>query len=445
MITTSGTAAAELLPATMEAYYTSLPLILVTADRPARFRGSGAPQAAEQVHLFGVYAHFYEEGGWKELSDLFPSHINVCLEESTHHEYPAHFSKDENKPQKKKTLPSIAQLKEFIRDVKYPLVVVGALTEEERPAVVDLLLRYQAPVYLEAPSGIREEARLVPQRISVTDSIWTDSGEAGYPIDGVLRIGGVPTVRFWRDLEQLRDKITVCSLSSSPFSGLSEGTVIYGSLTEISNGIECASSSFPAHTWLESQKSKLIFLNTLFQEEPGAEPSLIHAFSRQLSSDATIYLGNSLPIREWDLAATTLKNHPHIHCNRGVNGIDGQLSTFFGVCDPCKQNWAFLGDLTTMYDMTAPWILSQLPAKNINTVVINNGGGKIFERMFVDPSFQNRHSFNFKGFADMWQMEYHHWTQVPEKIESALRPRLIELCPNAEATARFWSRWKAEQ
>jgi len=56
VITTSGTAAAELLPATVEAFYSGVPLILITADRPARLRGTAAPQSIEQVGLFGVYA-----------------------------------------------------------------------------------------------------------------------------------------------------------------------------------------------------------------------------------------------------------------------------------------------------------------------------------------------------------------------------------------------------
>ena len=55
VLTTSGTAAAELLPAVIEAYYQGLPLVLVTADRPRRYRGSGAPQAIEQKDLFGPY------------------------------------------------------------------------------------------------------------------------------------------------------------------------------------------------------------------------------------------------------------------------------------------------------------------------------------------------------------------------------------------------------
>lgn len=77
VITTSGTAAAELLPATIEAYYSGAPLVLITADRPARFRGTGAPQAIEQLGLFGTYAETVLE----KWSRRAPLHINVEFEE----------------------------------------------------------------------------------------------------------------------------------------------------------------------------------------------------------------------------------------------------------------------------------------------------------------------------------------------------------------------------
>jgi 2-succinyl-5-enolpyruvyl-6-hydroxy-3-cyclohexene-1-carboxylate synthase len=77
VITTSGTAAAELLPAAVEAFYSGVPLILITADRPARFRGSGAPQSIEQVGLFGVYAAT-DIDRWTRRT---PLHINVEFDE----------------------------------------------------------------------------------------------------------------------------------------------------------------------------------------------------------------------------------------------------------------------------------------------------------------------------------------------------------------------------
>ena len=77
VVTTSGTAVAELLPATIESYYAGLPLILITADRPARFRGTGAPQAIDQRGLFGVHAAT-DLASWNRA---MPLHINVEFEE----------------------------------------------------------------------------------------------------------------------------------------------------------------------------------------------------------------------------------------------------------------------------------------------------------------------------------------------------------------------------
>ena len=77
VVTTSGTAAAELLPAAIEAHYSGAPLVLVTADRPARFRGTGAPQAIEQIGLFGIYAAT-DAQRWDRRS---PLHLNIEFDE----------------------------------------------------------------------------------------------------------------------------------------------------------------------------------------------------------------------------------------------------------------------------------------------------------------------------------------------------------------------------
>lgn len=77
VVTTSGTAVAELLPATIEAYYESAPLILITADRPRRFRGTGAPQAIEQEGIFGVYAA-RNATVWGRVG---PIHLNIEFDE----------------------------------------------------------------------------------------------------------------------------------------------------------------------------------------------------------------------------------------------------------------------------------------------------------------------------------------------------------------------------
>ncbi|MEM7517289.1 MAG: thiamine pyrophosphate-binding protein, partial [Planctomycetota bacterium] len=84
VFTTSGTAAAELLPAAIEAHYSGVPLVLVTADRPIRFRGSGAPQAIEQAALLAPYALCFDIENPAQLADMSgwqrdgPLHLNLC-------------------------------------------------------------------------------------------------------------------------------------------------------------------------------------------------------------------------------------------------------------------------------------------------------------------------------------------------------------------------------
>ena len=77
VVTTSGTAVAELLPAVVEAHYSGLPLVLITADRPQRYRGTGAPQAIEQIGIFGPYAATSLDG-WNRAR---PLHINIEFDE----------------------------------------------------------------------------------------------------------------------------------------------------------------------------------------------------------------------------------------------------------------------------------------------------------------------------------------------------------------------------
>ena len=77
VITTSGSAVAELLPAAIEAYYSGVPLVIITADRPARYRGTGAPQAIEQEELFGLYAA-RDVSAWPRRGAL---HVNIEFDE----------------------------------------------------------------------------------------------------------------------------------------------------------------------------------------------------------------------------------------------------------------------------------------------------------------------------------------------------------------------------
>jgi 2-succinyl-5-enolpyruvyl-6-hydroxy-3-cyclohexene-1-carboxylate synthase len=320
------------------------------------------------------------------------------------------------------------RLKTFIEALKQPFVVVSTLLPKDREAVIQFLLKLNVPVYLEGISGIREEPRLQDLRITYIEKLWD--------IDGVLRIGGVPTFRYWRDLENLNGKIPVLSISHLPFSGISWADVIH---TDISKYLgEISPKRFAC---IDNDQRIYEATAELIREEPRSEQSLIHHLSAKIPKGAMIYLGNSLPIREWDLAATYTQRDFQIYASRGLNGIDGQISTFLGMCKPDQEKWGIFGDLTILYDMAGPWILEQMGGINVNIVVVNNGGGKIFSGIFPYDEFQNLHSHNFEPLAKMWGLNYERWDQLVP-VPSAMENRLIEICPDNEATARFLKKYK---
>lgn len=451
IVTTSGTAAGELLPATMEAFYSGTPLILITADRPQVFRGSGAPQSAEQVGLFGHYVQFCLDIADPMACDLkkwlkkSPIHLNVCLEEPQRSEFKGadlYFKNSQLKEQKADFKDAENILNHFLTQVDHPIAIVSTLRSEAKEHVAHLLQTLQIPIILEGISGLREDSRLQKMRIHRTDKVLENAGRSGYSIDGVLRIGGIPTHRIWRDLEYLEDELKVCSLSELPFSGLSwTRCVAEAPLDRILKSF-IPSKQFKFHLaekWLNQEEEFKARLVDLFEDEKEAEPSLIHELSKKIPHEAHIYLGNSLPIRQWDMAAVSENKNWVTDANRGVNGIDGQVSTFLGLSRKQKDNWGIFGDLTLLYDMAGFWILPKLKETPIKIVVINNAGGKIFERMYPYKEMLNEHQLSFKPLAALWKLDYICLNTFQDLPNLGYR-QFIEVVPDEQATARFWSK-----
>lgn len=449
VLTTSGTATGELLPAAMEAYYTHIPLILLTADRPRSYRGTCAPQSAEQVGLYGQYAVFEQDIAEDETCSLRdwkqdgPAHINVCLDEPLTKNfgdippfnYDGHYLTESPNSFESAT----NGLNQFLQSSRYPLVVISSIKENARDAIVKFLTKYHAPVYLEALSGLREDPRLSQLRIIKTDNLWKAAGDSGYPIDRILRIGSVPTFRLWRDLEDMCGKIHICSISDLPFSGLSWGNIHCVQLKTFfyHYQIKDTINEMPDR-WIASDRVFYKNLLQLFHEEPHSESALMYQLSKKIPNESLVYLGNSLPIREWDGCSESSFKNLKVFANRGLNGIDGQISTFLGMCQQDRQNWGIVGDLTTIYDLAGPWILHQMEEIDLNLVVFNNGGGKLFARVSPLKQIQNLHHVKFKSLADLWNMRYEYYTALPEQLPYGGH-RLIEVVPDEEATMRFWN------
>lgn len=450
VITTSGTAVAEMLPAAIEAYYSGIPLILVSADRPSSFRGSGGPQAIEQKGIFGCYAPVSIDV--QELTDLSwvlkwngqePLHLNVCFEEPSPEDRFGKWDPVELPPARPEHAhDEDLSLEAFVANCRGLVVLLGEIPENWRDRVESFLVDLKAPVWAEATSGLRESGPLADLLIR------TEREVSSFRPREILRIGGVPSLRFWRDLETHRE-MEVMSVTRRPFSGLARRSrnLIVADFPDMSawEGGFSHREGIPDDWAGEGRR-----LRNLIQGEPGSEVAMVSALSGLIPPEALVFLGNSLPIREWNLAATLETPHPHCHANRGANGIDGEVAAFLGMSEGREESWGIFGDLTALYDLNAPALLEQLSRGKRRIVVLNNGGGRIFSRLAslsdLAPAqksvTENRHDRRFSAWAEMWGVEYRAWHAGDDAPDLPDASVILEVLPDEASTEAFWKEWK---
>ncbi len=441
ILTTSGTAVAELLPATIEAFFQGLPLMIISADRPKSYRRTGAPQSIEQVGLFSTYvSHTYDfdqtttdfKVTWNAQK---PLHLNVCFDEPLIDQATTASKKILMQNQKLSFSKSKSILPESIQN---PLLIVGELQAYQVDQVIQFILKHQIPTYAESLSQLRHRSELAEYLIFSSDRL-VNKYFKNKTFQSVIRSGGVPTLRFWRDLESEFLSIPVYNLTDLEFTGLSKKSFLNEfNLIEklnIQSDPNILKKIKSDDERLQKKKYELL------QKYPLSEPAFIFAFSKQIENKA-VYLGNSLPIRHWD--SFTSEKSSQVNANRGANGIDGQISTYLGWSENLIESFCLIGDLTALYDLASLGLTPQLAKNKRRVVVLNNFGGQIFNRVFKNELFVNPHQTQFKSWAEMWSWEYRlmqtdfDFSQLKLLTEINV---IIELQPQAEQTKLFWDDW----
>ncbi|MFT4175712.1 MAG: thiamine pyrophosphate-binding protein [Luteolibacter sp.] len=446
VVTTSGTAAAELLPAVVEAFYQARPLVAITADRPGEFRGTGAPQTITQPGIFGEHAF---QGSFAEWNGRMPLHLNVELDEefAAGTEDFSNIAAGEFQPKSGRI--DVAGLARWLREDWYRglVVLLGGLEPDEREEAFHFCQALGVPLVAEATSGLREALQV----LAIPDA---DRALKENPPGKVLRIGELPSGRFWRDLEELPE-VSVWSVCRNGMPGLArETSVSQGPVDRVLRAlgdIECIDD---ARDYLISAGGQMARIDELLEAYPDSEPALLRTLSTYASIGGGIFLGNSMPIREWNLFAQWDRPIPSVRANRGVNGIDGQVSTWLGWSAELSDSWAVVGDLTALYDLAAPFVLEQVCCEGRVLAVVNNGGGKIFERLprlkSMSPRavewMTNPQTADLSGLAILWGMEYLRIESVDDfdRFEPGKKALLMEIVPDADHTRAFWKAWDQE-
>ncbi|WP_411825763.1 thiamine pyrophosphate-binding protein [Luteolibacter sp. AS25] len=428
VVVTSGTAVAELLPAVIEGYYQARPLVLVTADRPEAFRGSGAPQAVEQVGIFAEYASL-DPHKWDGKG---PLHLNVELEEELD-------SGDAGLPGMEVGdfslnygRPNVGGFAKWLREptLRGLVVMIGDLEPDEQEEVYHFCEALAVPVLAEGGSGLREAL----QHLMIIDA---DDVLAKNPPSKVLRLGGVPSGRFWRDLEDL-PKVGVWSICRNGMRGLGrDADVLQGSLARILPALGDVDEIGDMNELLVGAEGRGQRIEEMLEASPDSEAGWMRTLSVYAAIGSSVYLGNSLPIREWNRYAQWERPVHRVRANRGANGIDGQISSWLGSSAEEEDAWGIFGDLTALYDFAGLKMLDQVVGKGRVMVVINNGGGQIFSKIPRLEKMSDKAKewmaaqaeVDFEGFAKAWGMNFIRVTRADEfdGIEESDVVTLIEV------------------
>ncbi|MCY4513312.1 MAG: 2-succinyl-5-enolpyruvyl-6-hydroxy-3-cyclohexene-1-carboxylic-acid synthase [Bdellovibrionales bacterium] len=450
VITTSGTAVAELLPGVIESHYNHLPLVLITADRPFGYGKKGAPQTLKDpLEIFTPYTAFsvniFEINDLHQLKNWSAEkgsvHLNVAFDIPLVDEsIPSLNLSPSSLPSlypKKFMKTSDSKWENFFHSCQKPLLLVGELKKEEVESVQTLLENYSGAIFTEPLSQLQ----FIKNRLTSGENILTYAWNRK-AIDGVIRLGGIPRTRFWRDLE--KSSLPVLNLSSPPFySGLYKDSFhspLLKSLPSLSQHLSSLKPKCEDLKRTDQQLSKKWL--EILKLHPLSEPHWIWRLKQALPQNSKVFLGNSLPIRVWDLVSLNRDTHCNITGQGGVNGIDGLISRFLGECESSQENWAFLGDLSALYDMQGLWISHKVPPWTL--VIINNSGGQIFSRLHSNPAFLNQHSLSFAPLTKMWGLDYEFYSNPQEfHFTKTTKPRLIEIKPDNQATTQCFQAYES--
>ncbi|HEX2259418.1 MAG TPA: 2-succinyl-5-enolpyruvyl-6-hydroxy-3-cyclohexene-1-carboxylic-acid synthase [Actinomycetota bacterium] len=431
VLTTSGTAAANLYPAVMEAHHACVPLILLTADRPPELRDTGAGQTMDQIKLYGNAVRWFVEVGvaedredsvayWRSVACRAyhtsgsprpgPVHLNLAFRQPfvAAEDEPA-FSYDLGgradgsawsaltTASRELSGQSLSRLKEEIDRTERGLVVVGTGDHDSEP-ILSVAQAAGWPLIAEATSN----ARVGPLAISTYDSLLrAEDFASSHRPDLVLRIGSLGTSAALNGfLDASVRQIAIHPQDTWPDPRRAISWMIRSEVGPLCRALAAELAPDRRGSWMDEWQSaeataRSVIDGVLDEHEEVSEPRVARDLACALPEHSNLVVASSMPIRDLDWFMRP-RQGLRLLANRGVNGIDGFVSTALGVALAAESPTAALcGDLALLHDQNGLLLASERRPDVVFVVVNNNGGGIFsflpqaseaeFERLFVTP------------------------------------------------------------
>lgn len=433
LVCTSGTAAANYLPALVEAHYSQIPLIALTADRPAEQRDCGAGQTIDQIKIYGGYTRLFAElpvpeiepRAWLHLratacravaaalgAPAGPVHLNLPFREPLDPgEVPADRAALERLPELAQrgrpdgplvqvepraagqpSVETIERLARWIEAEPRGWIAVGPfdLPSADADAIARLARAAGWPLLADVLSQLRCAGPDRGALVDAHDAVLRASAFArAHAPRRVLRFGALPTSKSFRTLLEADPSIEQRVVDPWDWReptalGVEilrcDPVALARRLAERLEASGAVRRSEFARRWIEAGRSaRRILASELAGASALSEPGVAHALAAALPPGATLFSASSMPVRDldgfWPASAPSVR----VVSNRGANGIDGTLACALGTAagspGPCA---ALVGDLALLHDMGS-LLIARDRGLHATIVVIDNDGGGIFE------------------------------------------------------------------
>ncbi|MDJ0736344.1 MAG: 2-succinyl-5-enolpyruvyl-6-hydroxy-3-cyclohexene-1-carboxylic-acid synthase [Nostocaceae cyanobacterium] len=487
VVCTSGTAGANFYPAVIEAKQSRIPLLLFTADRPPELRECHSGQTIDQLRLYGDYPNWQAElalpspdmgmlaylrqmviHAWeRSLSPvsgavhlnipfrdpLAPIPDNTNLDDLHSQFHPEEFFAGITPtPTPHFLLPTPPEW----HDCNRGIIIAGVAQPQEREAycraIANLAQALKFPVLAEGLSPVRNYADLNPYIISTYDLILRDRllGEQLAP-EIAIQIGEMPTskqLRQWLNSTQPRRwVIDPSDQNLDPLHG--KTTHLRMKIEDVK--VEEKFSDFPCYLqqWLSAEKQVRLAVDGTFKEMTEVfESKVPWLLSQILPPQTSLFIANSMPVRDVEFFWKPNNFHIQPFFNRGANGIDGTLSTALGVAHHQHSSVMLTGDLALLHD-TNGFLIRNKFVGHLTIILINNNGGGIFEMLPIakfNPPFEEffatPQDIDFAQLCTTYGVEHElitSWQQLQERLNPlpSTGIRLLELRTNRQADAQW--------
>ena len=479
LVCTSGTAATNYLPAVVEAHYSNVPLLVLTADRPPELRDWGAGQTIDQRHLYGSHVRWFFEApiaselasadhaarwwvslaaravslclgnapgpvhinwpfreplepppGWQELTELSAKRTSSSPADPTD---PAGLASpvspsnpvNLSNPVSPISPTNIAALASLVSEhprgvvVAGPMQLVGGQTDgftgvvtgevtggviggviaQLSEAVARFCYKTGWPLLAEPTSQLRQAAPHEP--INHFDLLLTTPWADDQPATAVVRIGGAPVskpLRLWLEKHQPKHLLinpagnwsdasftAGTTISADPAAVLS---TVADELTEQGHKPGRQAQAWASRWAMADAKAGEIIDH--LAADALSQAVVVKTLKRHLPSDHTLFASNSMPVRSVNTYLRARAEPLAVHANSGASGIDGVISTAAGFAATGHPTTVLLGDLAFRHDLGGLAALNETgslqansQAGSLTVLVIDNGGGRIFESLPV--------------------------------------------------------------